>query len=527
MDKFKGLSIRNSKVKDIIALTLLIAAFIGIFLFWGDKKTVEFCDEVYTYILSNSDNEFIAFQLEGGRWYENGETAHIISADNGFTFGQVMLNNKGDVHPPMYYFVVHFLSVLKSGSYSKWIGLVANAIFSIITLVVLYLLIKSFTGSSLIAGLASLAYALCPAVISSEMLLRMYNMFAMWVIIFIYISYRIFKGKRNLLTYGALAATTFFGFLTQYYFAVFCVLFTCFYCVYELVHKNWKYVVCYVGSLCVAVVAATVFWRTWIRHMFSGYLGDSVMDSAFNFSNIFSSIKYGCIHLFTMMFNKIGMIIAIILIVGIIVMIIKKDSRLKYVVILAVTAVLYSIAIVHLTPAHLLSYRYFYPVTGLCYLAVILTVFFVVSDIVPSKAYIVNVILAAVFVIIFAVIPVLDKDSVLFVDTKGVYNREMAILEENKELPWIYFGYENSTMSELLYDSAMSSKFMMVNNDCPFTDKDYTDKDCEFLLFVQGQSQFEEDAYARFSEWFKGNLEYEEITGKGYMTVYKVTHTIK
>lgn len=521
---------KKSKSTDVVILAVILVIFTGVFLCWGNIKGVNFCDEIYTYILSNSDNEFLTCQLEPGRWYENGETIHILSAENGFQFGQVMLNNKGDVHPPVYYFVIHFLSVIFSGSCSKWIGLGANWIFAVVSIIVLYVLMKQITGKRLIAIGACLIYISSPAVISTNMFLRMYCMFSMWVILFVYLSFLLDKRaeqEKKWYLYVLLGAVTFSGFLTQYYFAVFCVIFTFLYCLYKLFTKQWKKCIPYVGSLMAAVVVATLFWKTWIRHMFSGYLGGAVKENAFAFGRIFNSIKYGFVHMFTLMYNRLGIFVGIVMMAAIVFLFIKKDKRVKYVLSLLITALLYSIAVVHLTPAHLLSYRYFFPIVVIAYIAEILAVYFSMEQLFHEKGTIVTLVFCLALSVLNFIRPLYDKDSVTYVDLKNVTRGQLQILEENKQLPWIYFGYENATMTELLYDSVMADRFIMVNYDFPFVDEEYTKQNCEFLLFAETESAFEEDAFWHMDAWFSGELQYEELTEKGFMTVYKVKHTVK
>lgn len=520
----------KNKLADIIWITIILVVFTVSFVCWGTIKGVNFCDEIYTYILSNSGNEFLTLQMESGRWYEGSEINHILSAEDGFQFKQVMLNNKGDVHPPMYYFVIHFLSVLCAGSCSKWIGLAANWIFAAVSLMILYLLMVQITGKKQIAVGACLIYISSPAVLSTNMFLRMYGMFSMWVLLFIYVTWRLEKkaaGEKKWHLYFLLGTVTFFGFLTQYYFAVFCVIFTFLYCLYKLFTKKWKQCIPYAGSLAASVVVSTLFWRTWIRHMFSGYLGGAVKDNAFQFGKLFNSVKYGFVHMFTLMYNRLGIVAALILAAAVIFFIIKKDRHLKYILSLIFTALLYSIAVVHLTPIHLLSYRYFFPIVVIAYIAEILAVYFALEQIFHHKGTIITVVFCIILTALNLVRPIYDKDSVMYVDLKNTYRVEMGILDENKHIPWIYFGYENAMMTELMYDAVMADKFIMVNYDYPFADEEYTKQDCEFLLFAETESYFEEDAFWHMDAWFPGELQYEELTKKGFMTVYRVKHTFK
>lgn len=527
MENFISALKKDTILKDILLLASIIIFFTISIILWGKIKCVSFCDEIYTYILSNSDNEFLTFQLEPGRWYLNGETGNILSAKDGFDFVQVMLNNKGDVHPPMYYFVIHFLSVLKSGSCSKWIGLFANWMFSVISLIVMYLLVCQVTGYRGIAYGMCLVYISSPAVISMNMLIRMYAMFSMWVLLFVYLLYQIYNGKKTVLMYVSLAGVTFFGFLTQYYFSIICILLSCFYGMYCLLKKQWKDILVYVGSLLAAVVAATLFWKTWIRHMFSGYLGGTVVKNAFNFAKIIDDIRYGFIHLFTLMYGKLGIVAGVLLLATAIYLIIKKDKRVYPIMTLIGTACLYSIAVVHLTPTHLLSYRYFYPVVVMAYLGEFFLIYFAMEKIWTKRAVLFTVVLCLVLSGLNFVRPLYDKDSVSYVDLNGRYAEVMGILEENSQIPWLYFGYENSVMAELFYDSLIAEKFMVLNNDTPFTDKQYTEQNCQLLLFVQEGSSFESDAFIYLEQYFSGQLVYEPITRVGGLIAYRITCTVQ
>ena len=525
MDKSKNRLINK---RDLLFIAGLLAVFAISFFLWGKIKSVNFCDEIYSYILSNSMNEFLSFQLTGDHWYVDGETRGILAAVDGFQFRQVMLNNKGDVHPPVYYFAMHFLSVLRPASVSKWIGLLVNFGAALVSIICVYILIKQITGSVAASVLSCLVYISSPAVISMNMFIRMYAMFSMWVLLFVLTAYNIYKNEKNWLLYPALFAVTVCGFLTQYYFAVFCVLFTCCYCINKLQQRRFGNVCCFVGSLVAAVVCATVLWPTWIKHMFSGYLGGAVTQNAFDFSKIFSSIKYGFVHLFTLMYNKLNFVCAILLLVMIVFLIINKCRQIRIILSLIITAVLYSIAVVHLTPTHLLSYRYFFPVVVIAYIAFVLSLYYVGEVLSGKGVKYMFVCAAGLLVVLNFARPLYDLDAVSYVDRKGDYRAAQKVLEDVSDIPWIYYGYENSTMTELLYDSTMSAKFIMVNALTPFDDKEFTDKDSEFILFAGDEnSYFDENVFDSLANWFKGELNYEELTHKGYMTVYKVTHTIK
>lgn len=508
----------------VLGMLLLLTL---VFCHYGKQKYLTFWDEIYTFILANSDNEFLTYQLEAGRWYENGETVSILTSKGHFAFRQVMLNNKGDVHPPMYYFVIHFLSVISGSNRLEVIGLVANWLFAAISLCGLLYLTYQLTRNYWIMGGVGLMYLTSTAVISMNMLLRMYGMFSMCVTWFLVALFWIYQGKKKLWNYILIAGITFVGFLTQYYFAVICVLLSACYCLYCLIKKHWKDLLFYIGSMIVALFAATVFWRTWIRHMFSGYLGGAVMENAFNFSKILDDFKYGIIHLYTMRYGALGWLAGLIVIVAVVFLFLKKDKRVWFVLTPIGSAIVYSIAIVHLTPMHLLSYRYFYPVTVMAYLGELMAVYYAISLIWEKAAKIALPVVCVLCSVYFFVCPLMDKDCISYVDLRGKQADAMETLQENHELPWLYFGYENAIMAELFYDSAVSDRFMMVNYDVPFTDENYTRKNGEFLLFAEEMTAYETDAKSYCEEWFAGELTFTPLTHVGDMIVYKVTHVVK
>lgn len=231
--------------------------------------------------------------------------------------------------------------------------------------------------------------------------------------------------------------------------------------------------------------------------------------------------------MFTLMYNRLGILAALILAAAVIFLIIKKDKHLKYILSLFLTALFYSIAVVHLTPLHLLSYRYFFPVVVIAYIAEILAVYFCLDYLVRNKSTMITAVLCLILTVLNVIRPIYDKDSVLYVDLRGSYRAQMALLDENKHIPWIYFGYENAMMTELMYDAMMADQFIMVNYDSEFMDADFTNRDFEFLLFAETGTPYETDALLYVEACFPGELEITQLTEKGLLNVYKVRHTLK
>lgn len=102
-----------------------------------------FVDEIWSYGLSNS---YYHAQLEDNNSLENVKISSelfkkYLTVDEGknFKFGSVVNNQMHDAHPPLFYMVLHSVSSLFTGTFSKWFGLIPNIIYFVI---VMFLLLK-------------------------------------------------------------------------------------------------------------------------------------------------------------------------------------------------------------------------------------------------------------------------------------------------------------------------------------------------------------------------------------------------
>ena len=125
------------------AFLLILVLCAGVFCLFGARKEGLFIDEIYSYGLSNSDHAPYLSDLKGGEMrdalFTRQELDRYLTVDgDGFAAGSVYYNQTKDVHPPLYYWVMNFVSSLVPGSSSKWIGLGVNLFFYLLTLIVLF-----------------------------------------------------------------------------------------------------------------------------------------------------------------------------------------------------------------------------------------------------------------------------------------------------------------------------------------------------------------------------------------------------
>lgn len=484
MKQFRDFFVKNKKEIGFNALILLltIAIVTGVFVYWGNYKIMWFCDEIYSYFTANSGSGLGA-RVSYGTWYEGSFVVDDMRPEAGRFFQRTLNNVRVDDHPPVYFLTMHLASLAASGSISKWIGLSVNLICIIGICIFAYFVFYMITKKKWAAMLSSVALCILPSMLTNGMLIRMYCMMTAWAMLYVFLSYLVMQENVNkwlkIFLYLVLSGATAFGFLTQYYFAVFAVGFTTVYTIFCIVKRKWKDMVCYIVSMVLAVGIATFLWEEWIDQIFYRYCGEEVMSKAGDFSEILHEIYIGLTYLPKLMFYNFWMVGVILMAAGIIFLMLKKNKNLPLITMLLGGAYFYSIVIAHVTPSFYLDYRYFYMAAAIAYLAVLLIFIscteYILND--KVKKYAVYVV-PGFFIIFNVLVSQFDDMSMGYVDKTGEYQKKIATLQEYGNIPWVYYGYENWTMMENYYDFPLCEKYIVYNdmNDfggCPAEGEDF------------------------------------------------------
>ena len=157
---------KNGKIrKKFFWCVFLVILFLQIAwaFYWCRQKEGYYVDEEFTYSLSNSYYEpFLNFTSDYfNTWHDKSYFHNALTVQPGqrMDFASVAYNQGEDVHPPLYYYIIHFLSSLKTDFFSKWIGLAPNLVFFAITLVLTFLLAREVTGDRLKALISCISTA--------------------------------------------------------------------------------------------------------------------------------------------------------------------------------------------------------------------------------------------------------------------------------------------------------------------------------------------------------------------------------
>lgn len=282
----------------IIWAVLMAAAFYFCTLKQGFHE-----DELYTYYSTARTN---GFYVENGKWMDR-ETIRrefVVLPGERFQYGLVKQVQSWDVHPPMYYWVFHTAASLVPGIFSKWIGLSVNLFFHGIQLALLAYLSWLACGKREKTALAvTLFYGLTPAAMSGVVFIRMYEMLIVFVllcaVLHVQTVQRLESGSLQekklpfLKFLLPLAAVTYVGFLTQYYYFIFLFYMALAFCVYLIWHDRSLY-----NCLRYGISQATAFGLAYLTYpaclgqMFRGQRGAQATANFFDFSNTLERIRF-------------------------------------------------------------------------------------------------------------------------------------------------------------------------------------------------------------------------------------------
>lgn len=266
----------------------------GISIFFGVQKSGFHIDEFFTYSLSNGVGKTREV-IQDGKTYSSGSPfKEYFSADeeHPFDYGQVWKNQADDVHPPLYYVLIHTLSSLIPGIFTKWVGLGANIFFSLAVTVLTYFIAKQLSGNRKSALLIAGLYGISPAAINSVMFLRMYILLNIWILAMVLLHLKYFDRKRlDFKFYLGLFFISLLGTMTQYYFLIF-IFFLCAWFLMRLsIQKRWKDVLKYVGTMAAAGGASIAIFPAMLEQIFGGgYRGAQSFENLTNSSDMLTRL---------------------------------------------------------------------------------------------------------------------------------------------------------------------------------------------------------------------------------------------
>ena len=441
----------RDKALNIVCIMICLAAACALFIYLGQGKRLSFCDEIYSYTITNSDRA--TYQFDAGRVYSRAEVEDMLSHTKGDTIVGTLKNvAKDKVHPPLYYIFMYISSVIQGG-YSKWIGLCVNLLFLLGTVGLLWGLMYGVTGNRILAVASVGVYLFNTSTLSDMLLVRMYMAMTFFAMGLLYhelksSEYKISENERSKNKPGAgrrfypwLMLITAGGFLTQYYFAFFAMAFF----VVEFIlywKKDRARVKAYFLSMLAAVGLATVLWPLWLPSMLFNSHAGAIAESATDFVHMFRKIYEAFRIMQVSVFQRayvFGMIFVVGLSVAFFISPAVREHRknIRNLVMKALAgAFAYAVLVRILTPDYLTSGRYYYPAQMLEITAILLMLYSLTAEYAVKGRELVFAGLCVLFIAgDFAGYKY--GYGIDYYGDAAVYDEEMAALEEYADGLWV------------------------------------------------------------------------------------------
>lgn len=252
-------------------------------------------DELYTYYSTARTN---GFYVEDGKWMERDayRNEFVVLPEERFQYGLIKQVQSWDVHPPMYYWVFHTVASLVPGVFSKWIGLSVNLFFHGMNLILLAYLTYLASGRDERLPLPVMfIYGFSPAAMSGVVFIRMYEMLTTFVLLcaVLHVRAALREHRLSVKMLLSMAAVTYVGFLTQYYYFIFLFFLAIAFCVW-LLWRDRKLGNCLRYGLfqALAFVLAYLTYPAFPGQMFKGQRGAQATENFFNLSNTLERLRF-------------------------------------------------------------------------------------------------------------------------------------------------------------------------------------------------------------------------------------------
>lgn len=279
---------RNARGRAALTLSLfalMLAALVMLMVSIGAKKDGFDIDEYWTYGLANSYQQPF-LNVPEGRWISGTAFSDYLQVgSHAHEYLNVYENQIADVHPPLYYLLIHALSsVFRAAGFTKWTGIALNIFFFCVTQTALLALscqLLSKDGRlTPLALLPGLLYGLSAGAASSVVFIRMYAMMTMWGTLLALVLVRLWQAGQSLRRLRALTLILICGFLTQYYFVILACMLCGAYFLGKLVRREFAQAGRFVCWCLFALALAVALFPWCMRHIFGGVRGKEAISSA-------------------------------------------------------------------------------------------------------------------------------------------------------------------------------------------------------------------------------------------------------
>lgn len=258
------------------AMLALLCLQVLLVLYYGSRKEGFHEDEYYSYYSTNRT----AGLFEPDRKWVDKDTywnEFVVIEGEGFRYGMVSTVQSWDVHPPLFYFLLHTACSLFPGIFNKWLGIGVNLIaFAANFFLLAWLTYMVTEKNKKVTFLVSAVHGFNAAIISGVLFIRMYEWLTLFILLCTCLHVWAMK-KRELRFHKFLLPLIFvnyLGFLTQYYYIIFLFFMAAGFCLW-LLWNDRKLTNCFQYGLSCAfsLAMAIISYPSSLAHIFRGYRG--------------------------------------------------------------------------------------------------------------------------------------------------------------------------------------------------------------------------------------------------------------
>ena len=339
-------------------------------------------DEVFTFMLANHQhkNGHLSLSPKDGKVYSGEElwNEFMTTAGNNkrFDYANVFFNQSKDVHPPLYYVLIHTVSSLFPNMDVAKIGLIVNIPLACIAFCQFVWLASKLGLKKYNAIAISALYVLGAGFISyAVFFLRMYCLMTVWVNFLIMVLLEFPPEEKAPLKYCAcLGFALLGGALTQHYFIIYAFFACALYAAFVIRSRNWQKLISSIGTAGIAAGLEVAIFPAVIRHLLKSGRGKEAIGKALSFSQFRKFIGSFIMQIDDNAFGGLLLAVLILLMVMLIVSSRTKDKHkpskaASGYCLLVIPALLYIVIISAIAPYK--DYRYIVPAAGALYIAVL------------------------------------------------------------------------------------------------------------------------------------------------------------
>lgn len=233
-------------------------------------------DELWSYGLSNSyyqPHMYARFDVddwdEYNHWNDGSLFRDYLTVQEGerFEYGSVYYNQKYDVHPPLYYYILHTICSVFPNSFSPWYAFSINVLSFAISQIFLYLCVVKISKSKFLGLCTCALWGFSSGAITCGIYLRMYVLLMAFTLAYTYFNLKLIYDGFSKKTMATLCVITYLGSLVQYFFIIYAGVMAACMCVYYLIKKKPKIMLAYGAALLASVGLAVLSFVPMVSHM--------------------------------------------------------------------------------------------------------------------------------------------------------------------------------------------------------------------------------------------------------------------